>query len=84
MSEQRHRFQPIARPLLRAIRPPTSPFRFAPGIPDDNKPLAFDFDSAKDGVGVVTHETLDEGFVPVPARVEAIERAAEDTVLVCS
>ena len=47
------RIEPVVRPLLRAIRPPSGPLRLTPGIPNLEEAFASEFDSFDDSVGMV-------------------------------
>ena len=47
------RIEPVVRPLLRTIRPPSGPLRLTPGIPNLKEAFASEFDSFDDSVGMV-------------------------------
>jgi len=59
MVELLEHLKPFSSPLLRSIRPSTSPFGIAPWIADDDEALSAALLHSENGIRVATYQSLD-------------------------
>jgi len=74
MVELLEHLKPFASPLLRSIRPSTSPFGDAPWITEDDEALSAALLHTEDGIRVATYQSLDGcGSVPTSRFVKIVK-----------
>jgi len=84
MSQRCQVLQPILCPLLRTIGPATRPFRFAPRVSNNDKPLPVALDGTKDGVRVVPDQAFYFGARNAAAcAVQCVEGTSKEAVFIC-
>jgi len=83
MVELLEHLKPFARPLLRSIRPSTSPFGIAPWIAEDDETLSAALLHVEDGIRVGTYQSLDGcGSVPTSHFIKIVKGYPEQVGVV--